>query len=78
MNRKLANRAIMLLTVIASAIIPVCFNDAFAAQKAATHKKPPPAKPAARVIQLRDIDQLREAFQGDAGKVRLVMILSPT
>ena len=78
MNRKLAHRAIMLLAVIASAVIPVGFNDAFAAQKAAAHKKPPPAKPAARVIELRDIDQLREAFRGDAGKVRLVMILSPT
>ncbi len=32
----------------------------------------------AGVTELRNLDQLREAFQRDSGKVRLIALLSPT
>ena len=31
-----------------------------------------------RVTQLTDIEQLKEAFNDDAGSVRLIVLLSPT
>jgi hypothetical protein len=77
-KRKRANRTLTLLAMIAFAIVPACFNDSFAAQKAARRIKPHTTKHAARVIELRDIEQLQAAFQRDAGKIRLAMILSPT
>ena len=29
-------------------------------------------------IQLRNVDQFKEAFQNDAGKIRLIALVSPT
>lgn len=43
----------------------------------ATQKKKSVVK-AGQVIELHKIDQLKEAFQRDAGKIRFVTILSPT
>lgn len=33
--------------------------------------------PAAEVVELKNLDQLKEAFQRDRGTVRLVSLLSP-
>jgi len=35
------------------------------------------ARPASDVIDLKNLDQLKEAFQRDRGAVRLVSLLSP-
>jgi len=37
-----------------------------------------PASRASRVHELVDVDQLKKLFQDDAGKVRLVALVSPT
>jgi hypothetical protein len=34
--------------------------------------------PSARVVDLRSVDQLEAAFNGDAGTARLVVLFSPT
>jgi hypothetical protein len=48
------------------------------AQSKMKHKKPRAIQNAGKVVELRNIGQLKEAFQRDAGKVRFVTILSPT
>lgn len=78
MKRKRTSRTLALLAIIAFAIVPAGFKDSFAAPKALVRKKPHATKHAARVIELRDIKQLQAVFQRDAGKIRLVTILSPT
>ena len=69
-----ADRILALLAIVASLSFPSYSSKSFAAQK---QKKPVVAK-AGQVIELRKIDQLKEAFQRDDGKVRFVTILSPT
>ena len=66
-----------LLAIVTFLVLSSYSNNSFAAQKKEKQKKPVVAK-AGQVIQLRKIDQLKEAFQRDAGKVRFVTILSPT
>ena len=78
MNRKLINRNLALLAILALWFFPTYSGDSFAAQKAAKRKKPLVSKGAGKVIALRKTDQLKEAFQRDAGKIRFVTILSPT
>jgi len=78
MKRKPARRNLALLAVVAFLCMHSFPSNFFAAQKTGGQKKPLAAKKAVRVIELRGIDQLKEAFQRDAGKVRLVTILSPT
>ncbi len=41
-------------------------------------KRPAVARHQAAIPELHSIDQLKEAFERDAGKVRLVALLSPT
>jgi len=77
MKRKLI-RNFALLAIIAFWFSPSYSGDSIAAQKAAKQKKPLVAKGAGKVIALRKIDQLKEAFQRDTGKIRFVTILSPT
>lgn len=72
-----ADRILALLAIAACLIFPSYSGSSFAAQKQEKQKKPVTAK-AGQVIELRKIDQLKEAFQRDAGKVRFVTILSPT
>ena len=59
-------------------VLPHIGNAASAANVSKQLKKA--AKSIRRVSQsnLKSIDPLKEAFQRDAGKVRMVMILSPT
>lgn len=78
MKQKLISRNLALLAIIAFWFFPSYSGDSFAAQKAAKQKKPLVAKGAGKVIALRKIDQLKEAFQRDTGKIRFVTILSPT
>ena len=59
-------------------IFPSDFGDSFAAQKTARQKPPTISKRAVQVIELHNLEQLKEAFQKDTGKVRLVTFLSPT
>jgi hypothetical protein len=63
---------------VAFLVFPSYSNTCFAEQKKEKRKKPLVTKSAVKVIELRKIDQLKEAFQRDAGKIRLVTILSPT
>ena len=53
-------------------------GDVFAAQRKEKPKKAAVAKRAVPVVELRNLEQLKAAFQRDAGKVRFVTILSPT
>ena len=78
MKQRRISRNLALLAIIAFWFFPSNFGDSFATQKAAKREKPLVTKSAGRVITLRKVDQLKEAFQRDAGKIRLVTILSPT
>jgi hypothetical protein len=59
------------ITAIVSLALP-----AYAGTYSSTTQKASPRK--ANVVELRSLDQLKEAFQRDQGKVRLVTLLSPT
>ena len=62
--------------LIASAAIPLSISAlATSAQKT---KRPNPRISRPRLVELRSVDQLRELFQRDSGKVRLVALVSPT
>lgn len=62
--------------LIASAAIPLSISAlATSGQKT---KRPNPRIIRPRLVELRSIDQLRELFQRDSGKVRLVALVSPT
>ena len=78
MKQKRMSRNLALLAIVAFWVFPSSSGDCLAAQKAAKRKRPPVAKGAGKVTALRRIDQLKEAFQRDAGKIRFVTILSPT
>jgi hypothetical protein len=67
-DRKLIGLAAVGLSVVAF----------FAVNSAEGLSKRKDARNAGQVVPLRKIDQLKEAFQRDAGKVRFVTILSPT
>jgi len=71
------NRKKGLLAILAIAAYLI-FPSSYAAQTAAKRKKPPVAKNSVKVVELHNIEQLKEVFQADIGKVRLVTILSPT
>ncbi|HEX5735362.1 MAG TPA: hypothetical protein VF131_21205 [Blastocatellia bacterium] len=77
MSLKQAKNKFVLLATVAFLVFLSHSSNSFAAQKQAKQKKPVVAK-AGQVIELRRIDQLKEEFQRDAGKVRFVTILSPT
>jgi hypothetical protein len=77
MKLKQTNGNLALLAIVAFLVLSSYSSSSFAAQKKEKQEKPVVAK-AGRVIELRKIDQLKEAFQRDAGKVRFVTILSPT
>jgi hypothetical protein len=78
MKRKRITGNLMLLAMMAFWIFSSDSSDTFAAQKAAKQKHKAIKKSAVQVIELRNTDQVKDAFQGDKGKVRLVTILSPT
>jgi hypothetical protein len=71
-------RSFILLAVAAFLAFPSYLDNALAAQNKVKQKKSPVIKNAGKVVELRNIGQLKEAFQRDAGKVRFVTILSPT
>jgi hypothetical protein len=71
-------RNFVLLAILTLFILPAYFGDAIAAQKATKQKKPTVKKRTVQVVDLKSIEQLKEAFQKESGKVRLVTILSPT
>lgn len=77
MRLKQTKNNLVLLAIAAFLIFHSYSGNSLAAQKQAKQKKPVVAK-AGQVIDLRNIGQLKEAFQRDAGKVRFVTILSPT
>jgi len=59
-------------------LLPHIGNAASASKVSPQRKKAAKSIRSVSQINLRSIDPLKEAFQRDAGKVRLVMILSPT
>lgn len=69
-------RQIAITVLIASAVIPLNLG-------ALANTRDPAAKQnhrmsRQRLRELGNISQLKEAFQSDAGKVRLVVLVSPT
>jgi hypothetical protein len=78
MNFKRASSNLALLAVMAFLIFPFYSGSSFAGQRKERSKKPLAVKKAVNVIELSRIDQLKQDFQRDAGKVRFVTILSPT
>jgi hypothetical protein len=63
------------LAVFASIIFAVNLPPTNAAQK---HRRSPALSRQTRAPELGDVGQFKEAFQADAGKVRLVALVSPT
>jgi len=63
---------LIFVTVLLSVTSPAHQNGA---QK--PHRSRPDSR-ASRVHELVDVDQLKKLFQRDAGKVRLVALVSPT
>ena len=63
------------LIVLAAILFGVCLPSSDAAQKrsrsAATNRK-------SRTVELGRIEQFKDSFQNDSGKVRLVALVSPT
>jgi hypothetical protein len=78
LKQRRRSRNIVRLAILALLVAPSYWGDSFATQKAAKRKSSPVAKSAVKVTSLRDINQLKQVFQRDTGKVRLVTILSPT
>jgi len=72
MKEKLAHAGRKLIGLAAVALSVVTFCAVNSADGQSKRKN------AGQVVTLRDIDQLKEAFQRDIGKVRFVTILSPT
>lgn len=64
-------------TLLASAAIPFS-TSALANSGVQTARRSQSRITRARLRELRSIDQLKELFQRDAGKVRLVALVSPT
>jgi hypothetical protein len=71
------SRRFAVAALVGFLVIPSFSGSSFAAQKRGEQKKATVAR-AVQVVELRKIEQLKEAFQRDAGKVRFVTILSPT
>jgi hypothetical protein len=59
------------IVAIASLALPAYASAYSSTAQKATRQK-------ANLVELRGLDQLKEAFQRDQGKVRLVTLLSPT
>jgi hypothetical protein len=78
MKQKRPSKQLVRLAILVCLVFPACFGDSFAAQKKGQRKPPLVKKSAVKVIELRNLEQLKEAFQRDTGKVRLLTILSPT
>lgn len=72
------NRNLALLAMVAFLVFPSYSSSTLAAQKRGKPDKAVATKNAVKVVSLRKIDQLKQAFQRDSGKVRFVTILSPT
>ena len=68
---------VVLLTLFILFILPVYFGEATGTQKAAKQEQAIVKKGAVKVFELQSIEQLKDAFQKESGKVRLVTILSP-
>lgn len=69
--------ALAIATLIASSAIPFAVSALVHAEPQ-TLKPSPPRTGRPRLIELHGIDRLQEAFERDAGKVRIVALLSPT
>lgn len=63
------------LLILAAILFGVCLPSSNAAQKpgrsAATSRK-------SRMLELGGVEQFKDSFQNDSGKVRLVALVSPT
>jgi hypothetical protein len=76
MQKKRTSGNLVVLAIVAFGLSLSAHS--LAAQKTAKGKTKIVTKKAVAVTELRNIEQLKEAFQRDVGKIRLVTILSPT
>jgi hypothetical protein len=72
------SRSLALLAMATFLAFPFNAKISLAAQSKGKQKKPSVIKNAGKVVELRNLGQLKDAFQRDAGKVRFITILSPT
>jgi len=68
-----ADRRLIDIAAVALSVVVVCVVNS-----AEGLSKKKDLRNSSQVVTLRKIDQLKEAFQRDAGKVRFLTILSPT
>lgn len=76
MRKRVSRKGMLLLAVAVTAVLvsaDLAAEDSSTDQKAVTE-----AGKAAKLIELKDVDQLRQAFNQDQGHPRLVLLLSPT
>ena len=74
MKPKRIRSKLVRLVIVWFLVLPAYSGDIFSAQRKTRHPQPH----AVKVIELHDLEPLKAAFQRDSGKVRLLMILSPT
>lgn len=72
------HRLKLLLAIIALAVFATIASSTAALKGSGSQRPRHTVSRARRTSQLRNVDQLKEAFQRDSGKVRLVALLSPT
>ena len=63
------------LVLLIAILLDLSATTSKAAQR--PHRSAPPGRKS-RAVELVDVDQLKAVFQGDADKVRLVALVSPT
>jgi hypothetical protein len=73
-----SSKNIVLLAMAALLILLSYSANCFATQKESRRTKHAITKKTIKVTELRNLEQLKKAFQRDTGKIRLVTILSPT
>jgi hypothetical protein len=78
MEQNSSGKNIVSLAMAALLIFLSYSANCFAAQKESRRTKRAITKKTITVAELRNLEQLKKAFQRDAGKIRLVTILSPT
>jgi len=72
-----ARLRVAIVLLIASAAIPLSIS-AIATAGAQKTRRPTARISEPRLVELRNIDQLKELFERDTGKVRVVALVSPT
>jgi hypothetical protein len=77
-EQKTSGKKLVLLAIITLLIFLSYSGNCFATQKESRRTKHVITKNRTIVTELRNLEQLKKTFQRDAGKIRLITILSPT